>query len=280
MQEREGRFKGQKNLSIYWRAWLPQGKARALIVIAHGVAEHSGRYARLAKRLVEQHYAVYAIDHRGHGKSDGERAYIEKFDFTVSDLDQLVTLAVEQQPGAGKPFLIGHSLGGAISLSYAMKFQDRLRGLILSGPAVQLNPIPFKVVFLARLFSLFSPKKPFLPIDGSTVSRDPDEVRKYNEDPLNSRTPIPARTLVELLDRLAWLYAGYSLLTLPLLVMHGTADSLALVAGGKRVHAEAGSKDKTLKLYEGYYHEIFNEPPADRERVFADLLGWIASHIK
>ncbi|MGQ0529193.1 MAG: lysophospholipase [Panacagrimonas sp.] len=279
MQPREGRFKGQNNLSIYWQAWLPSGKPRALVVIAHGVAEHSGRYARVAKVLVDQGYAVYAIDHRGHGKSEGERAYIEKFDFTVSDLDQLVLLATEQQPGAGKPFLIGHSLGGAISLSYALKFQGRLRGLILSGAAVQLNPIPFKIVFLARLFSLFSPKKPFLPIDGGTVSRDPDEVRKYNEDPLNSRTPIPARTLVELLDRIAWLPATYSALSLPLLVMHGTADALALVAGGKRIHDEAGAKDKTLKLYEGYYHEIFNEPPADRDRVYADLLAWIAARV-
>lgn len=278
MQQREGHFKGAKGVSLYWQAWLPSGKAKTTVVIAHGVAEHSGRYARLAQVLVEQGCAVYAIDHRGHGKSEGVRALIEKFDYTVGDLDQLVTLAAEQQPQARKPFLIGHSLGGAISLSYAMKFQDKLRGLLLSGPAVQLNPIPFKIVFMARLFSFFSPSKPFLPIDGSAVSRDPDEVRKYNEDPLNSRTPIPARTVTELLDRLAWLHAGYPTLSLPLLLMHGTADSLALPAGSQRIHDLAGSKDKTLHLYEGYYHEIFNEPPADRERVFADVKRWIAAH--
>lgn len=278
MQEREGRFTGQKNLSIYWQAWLPAGEARKTVVIAHGVAEHSGRYARLAQTLAEEGCAVYAIDHRGHGKSQGTRALIEKFDHTVSDLDQLVELAAQQQPAAGKPFLLGHSLGGAISLSYAMKFQDKLRGLLLSGPAVQLNPIPLKIVLLARLFSALSPAKPFLPIDGSTVSRDPEEVRRYNEDPLNSRTPIPARTVVELLDRIGWLSAGYSGLALPLLVMHGTADSLALAAGSERIHRLAGSKDKTLKLYEGYFHEIFNEPPADRERVFADVKAWIATH--
>ena len=279
MQEREGRFKGAKNLSIYWQAWFPAGRPRALVVIAHGVAEHSGRYARLGKLLVDQGYAVYAIDHRGHGKSEGGRALVEKFDHLISDLDQLVALACEQQPGF-KPFLIGHSLGGVISISYAMKFQDKLKGLILSGPAVQLAPLPFKVVMLAKLFSLFSPGKPFYPIDGSTISRDAEEVRRYNEDPLNTRSAIPARTVAELLDRLAWLPAGYPALTLPLLVMHGTADTLAFPAGGKRVHDEAGSKDKTLKMYEGYYHEIFNEPPADRERVFADLLGWIAARNK
>lgn len=274
MQEREGRFKGEKNLSIYWQAWLPAGKAKALMVIAHGVAEHSGRYARLGRVLVDQGYAVYAIDHRGHGKSEGPRAMVDKFDHLISDLDQLVTLACEQQPGL-KPFLIGHSLGGVISLSYALKFQDKLKGLILSGPAVQLAPLPFKIVMMARLFSMFSPAKPFFPIDGSTVSRDPDEVRRYNEDPLNTRSAIPARTIAELLDRLAWLPAGYPALSLPLLVMHGTADTLAFPAGGQRVYDEAGSKDKTLKLYEGYFHEIFNEPPADRQRVFADLIEWL-----
>lgn len=279
MQEREGRFKGVGNLSLYWQAWLPSGKARALIVIAHGVAEHGGRYARLGKRLVEQGYAVYALDHRGHGKSEGPRALVDKFDHLVTDLDQLVTLACEQQPGL-KPFLIGHSLGGVISISYALKFQEKLKGLILSGPAVQLAPLPFKVVMMAKLFSLFSPSKPFFPIDGSTVSRDPDEVRRYNEDPLNSRGAIPARTVAELLDRIAWLPAGYPALSVPLLVMHGTADALAIPVGGQRVHDEAGSRDKTLKLYEGFYHEIFNEPPANRERVFADLLGWIATRIK
>ena len=279
MQEREGRLKGQGGVSIFWRAWLPEGKVRALIVITHGVAEHSGRYARLAARLVDQGYAVYALDHRGHGKSGGGRALVDKFDRLVVDLDQFVNLACEQQPGL-KPFLLGHSLGGVISISYALKFQDKLKGLILSGPAVRLAPLPFKVVFMAKLFSQFSPARPFFPIDGSTVSRDPDEVRRYNEDPLNTRSAIPARTVAELLDRLAWLPAGYPALKLPLLVMHGTADTLALPAGGQRVHDEAGSKDKTLKLYEGYYHEIFNEPPADRERVFADLLGWIGARIK
>lgn len=276
MQEREGRFKGQKNLSIYWQAWLPSAKPKALIVIAHGVAEHGGRYARLAQLLVDQGCAVYAIDHRGHGKSEGPRALVDKFDHLVSDLDALVSLACAQQPGL-KPFLIGHSLGGAISISYALKFQDKLKGLILSGPAVQLAPLPFKVVAMAKLFSVFSPSKPFFPIDGSTVSRDPDEVRRYNEDPLNSRGAIPARTVAELLDRIAWLPAGYAALSLPLLVMHGTADSLAMPAGGQRVHDEAGSQDKTLKLYEGFFHEIFNEPPADRERVFADLKQWLAA---
>lgn len=278
MQEREGRYIGEKGVSIYWQAWLPGSTPTRTVVIAHGVAEHSGRYARLAQVLVEQNCAVYALDHRGHGKSGGTRAFIEKFEYSVADLDQLVTLAAEQQAPAGKPILIGHSLGGAISLSYAMKHQDKLRGLVLSGPAVQLNPIPMKVRVLARLFSMVSPAKPFLPIDGSAVSRDPEEVRKYNQDPLNSRTPIPVRTVTELLDRLSWLSAGYSVLTLPLLIMHGTADSLALPAGSQRIHELAGSKDKTLKLYEGYFHEIFNEPPAERTRVFEDLKRWVAAH--
>lgn len=278
MQEREGRLIGEKNLSIYWQAWLPE-QARALVVIAHGAAEHGGRYARLAQALVEQGCAVFAIDHRGHGKSQGTRALIEKFDYPVEDLNRLVVLACEQYPGL-KPFLIGHSLGGAISLSYALKYGERLKGLILSGPAVQLPPIPFKVVMLARLFSFVSPAKPFLPIDGSTVSRDPEEVRRYNEDPLNTRTPVPARTVVELLDRLSWLPRAYSALTLPLLVMHGTADTLTLPAGSQRIQDQAGSRDKTLKLYEGYYHEIFNEPPAERERVTNDLTAWINARVR
>jgi lysophospholipase len=278
MQEREGRIQGFKNLSLFWRAWLPP-RVEAVVVIAHGVAEHSGRYARVARVLVDEGCAVYALDHRGHGKSQGTRTYIEKFDDVVRDLDRMITMVQEQHPGL-KPILLGHSLGGAISLSYVLKHQDKLKGLILSGPAVQLAPIPLKIQWLARFYSQFKPKKPFFPIDGSTVSRDPEEVRAYNEDPLNHRGAIPARTLVELLDRIAWLPAGYPVMKLPLLVMHGTADVLALPAGGQRVYDEAGSTDKTLKLYQGYFHEVFNEPAPDRERVFADLAAWIRAHKK
>lgn len=276
IQQRDGHYAGARQRRLHWQLWRPP-QATAVVVIAHGLAEHGGRYARLAQHLAQQGCAVYALDHRGHGQSQGRRALIEKFDHCVHDLDPLVTLAADENPGL-KPLLLGHSFGGVIAVSYALQHQERLQGLMLSAPALQVERAAWPLLLVARLLSALAPAMPVHAIDASAVSRDPDEVRAYESDPLNYRGMLPARTLVELLDRLAWLPAAYPTLQLPLLVMHGTADRLALFAGGERLYREAGSRDKTLLRYEGYYHELFNEPAADRERVIADLSDWIRRH--
>ena len=197
--QRESSFAGAGGLEIFWRAWLPDGDARAAVVIAHGAGEHSGRYAHVAQRLVDEGYAVYAIEHRGHGRSQGPRALIDRIDNAVADLDKLVVLAADSHPGVPL-FLLGHSMGGTIALSYTLAHQQRLTGLVLSGPLAALEAVPAPLRMTARTLSVLAPRTPLIAIDASLVSRDPAVVGDYQSDPLVHHGKLPARTVVELAD--------------------------------------------------------------------------------
>lgn len=274
---RDGKMSGANGLTIYWQAWMPRVIEKAVLVISHGLGEHSGRYLRVAERLVAEGCAVYAIDHRGHGRSDGPRALVDRFANAVADLDQLVERARSEHRGLPL-VLLGHSMGGALALQYALTHQNKLDALILSAPAVALDGASAATLMISKALSALAPSLGMVPIDPSKVSRDQAEVAAYAHDALNFHGKIPARTLGELVRFVEWLPAQVSSLTLPLLVMHGTGDVLAGVAGSERVVQGAKSVDKSLKLYDGLYHEIFNELPEARERVFADMTAWIAAH--
>ena len=279
MKHQEGFINGQKGLSIYWQEWLPTtGKAVASVVIAHGLGEHGGRYRRVAEYLAKHGYATYAIDHRGHGKSGGPRALVDRFDHAVADLDQLIDLVRKKRRNTPL-FLLGHSMGGGLSLAYALAHQDKLNGLLLSGPAVVLDGASTAMIVVSKILSLFAPSLGVYGVDPSAVSRDPAEAAAYDKDPLNFHGKVPARTLGEIVRFVEALPAQLPRITLPILLMHGTADKLAGMSGSKMVHSTVRSKDKTLKLYDGLYHEIFNEFPADRARVFADMSTWLDAHI-
>ena len=278
MKTKEGRFKGKKDVEIFWQSWTP-ARPKAVVVIVHGLGEHSGRYAHVADALVKADCAVYAMDHRGHGKSGGARTVIDRFANTVEDIDHVVELAKREQPR--KPvFLLGHSMGGALSLSYTLKNQGKLSALILSGPAVALDGAPPLMKPIARFLSTSAPKTGLFQIDPALVSRDASVVADYAADPLNAHGKVPARTLGEIVNFVEILPAALPLLQLPLLAMHGSDDKLAGVAGSKMVVDRVTSKDKTLKVYEGLYHEIFNELPADRAIVLKDLTDWIGARTK
>jgi alpha-beta hydrolase superfamily lysophospholipase len=267
----EGRFAGAGELRIYWQAWLPDHSPRAIVLIAHGGAEHGGRYAWTAGQLVARGYAVYAIDHRGHGRSAGPRAYVDRIDNAVSDLHELAELARERHPEAPL-FLLGHSMGGLIALSYALRHQDRLTGLVLSAPLAVLDANP-ATRLASRLLSATAPRLPVYKIDGATVSRDPEVVRAYDEDPLNHRGMLPARTVGELAATAATFRDRLPELRLPVLTVYGTGDRLVDNAGSILVDERSGSADSTLIAYDGLYHEVLNEP--ERDRVLADVAGWI-----
>ncbi len=280
MEHREGRLGGRRNVSIYWQAWLPDGGAAAsapTIVVAHGLGEHSGRYARVAEQLVRQGCAVYAIDHRGHGRSEGRRAYVDRFADAVADIDQLVDLARKARPDA-KLFLLGHSMGGALALDYAYAHQGKLDGLILSGAVATLDGTSSVMRAVSRMLSALAPSLGVLKIAPSLVSRDPATVADYAADPLNFHGSVPARTVGEIVAFVERLPAQLPRLTLPILIMHGKADALAGVGGSELVYGGVRSEDKTLHLYDGLFHEIFNEPPADRDKVLADLGAWLHAH--
>jgi len=271
----EGRFEGVGGLEIYWQAWLPEGEPRAVVTIAHGGAEHSGRYAWTAGRLTARGYAVYALDHRGHGRSAGPRAYVDRIDNAVADLHTLGVLARDRHPGL-PVVLLGHSMGGLISLAYALRYQDELSGLVLSAPlaVLEANPVARTAV---RALSAVAPRLPIYKIDGTTVSRDPEVVRAYDADPLNHRGMLPARTVGEIAATVATFDARLPELTLPILTVYGSGDRLVDNAGSKLVDARSGSEDSALIAYEGLYHEVLNEP--ERERVVADVANWIDAHV-
>jgi acylglycerol lipase len=258
---------------LHWQAWDPSGPARGAVVIVHGAAEHGGRYAYLSERLAAETYAVYALDHRGHGRSDGPRAMIGRLDRLVDDLG-LFMARVGEERGGGRPFLVGHSLGGAVALTYAIRNGNDIAGLAVSGPAVATEAVPAALKAVTSILSAVAPRLPVFKIEDDAISRDLDVVRAYQRDPLNYPGKLPARTLGEIMRSMDAMPRRVSALRTPLLLLHGSEDRLCPPEGSRMVYELAGSTDKTLKIYDGLYHEIFNEP--ERAEVVGDLVAWIA----
>jgi acylglycerol lipase len=270
--QEEGRFKGEGGLEIYWQAWLPEGEPRAVVVLAHGASEHSGRYAWTGEQLNARGYAVYAIDHRGHGKSAGGRAVIDRMSNAVEDLHTLVERARGAHPG--RPLvLLGHSMGGCVALAYTEQHEDALDALVLSGPLAVLEAASPAQRVVGRVLSAVAPSLGVVAIDSTAVSRDPQVVADYDDDPLNYHGKLPARTVAELSKAIEGFPEAVTRFKLPLLVMHGTADRLVPIAGGEMVAERAGSEDKTFKRYDGLFHEILNEP--ERQQVVNDMADWL-----
>jgi acylglycerol lipase len=271
--EPQGTFRGVGGGQIYWRSWPVPDGPRAAIVIAHGFGEHSGRYEAVAERLQSDGYAVFALDHQGHGRSSGPRGSIS-MPTAVADLDQLVLLARDRHPDADV-FLLGHSMGGAIAIRYAIAHGDRLTGLILSAPVAQVDAsAPLKLI--AHVLAAVTPRLPVSKIDARTVSRDPAVVAAYRFDPLVFAL-VPAVTADMLIRHSDSLAGDIGAVALPTLLMWGTEDRLCPPAGSELIARRIGSSDLTATAYDGLYHEIFNEP--EREQVLAGLLDWLAARV-
>lgn len=277
MRHRELQIPGCHDVALFAQAWLPERDPRAVVVISHGLAEHGGRYPDVAARLVASEYAVYALDHRGHGRSGGPRANIDRFAYLVSDLGTFAGRAQREHPGA-PVFLLGHSMGGAIALACALRYKGSLKGLALSAPALAAGEAvsSFKMLTL-RLLSSVAPSTGALTLPAAAISRDPAVVEAYEQDPLVYRGAIPARTIVELLQAMAAFPASAPELRIPVLVQHGTADTLVPLAATRPIYETLGqSRSRTIRIYEGLFHEIYNEP--ERDRVLADLAVWLEAH--
>jgi alpha-beta hydrolase superfamily lysophospholipase len=277
VEHKEGQFTGAKGLEIYWQSWQDAVPMRAVVVISHGAGEHSGRYRRVAVALAAIGYPVYALDHRGHGRSEGRRALVDRLDNAAADLDMLIDLARREQPDVPL-FLLGHSLGGTIALRYALVHQDKLDGLILSGPVAVIDLPPAPLRLAANALSAVAPWMPALGVDPAVVSRDPGEVEAYRTDPLVHHGKLPVRTVAEIAAATEAFPEQVGSLTLPILLVHGSEDRLAPVQGSRMVYERVSSEDKTLEIYEGFFHEVLNEPPEDRARVLADIVTWLQAH--
>ena len=261
MPRREGSFKGLKDYSIYYQRWLPEGAPRAVLLVAHGFGEHSGRYQNLVDYFQPLDYAIYALDHRGHGKSDGARVEVDDYGDYVMDLKTFFDIA-RKENAHEDIFLVGHSMGAGIATAYTAQYQDELAGLILSGGGLATDTAP--------------PRPAGLDL-ADTLSRDPAVVEAYRNDPLVYHGPLPTgrdSAMAQMRERLPDLAKKISL---PILVMAGAASPLGDGPRSEALFETVSSPDKTLKLYPDLLHEIFNEP--EWPNVMDDMSAWLEKRI-
>ncbi len=274
MRYQEGFFKGVRDASIYFQSWLPESELKAVLFLVHGLAEHSGRYMNIVNHFVPLGYAVQGFDLLGHGKSHGTRVYVEHFE------DYTDTLKIYfDRIQRGKPvFLVGHSMGGLISAVYLLDDQSELTGAVLSGPAVKVpGKITPTIILAGKVLSALMPRFGLLGLEAEGVCRDPAVVQAYISDPLVHRGKTTARLAAEMLKAMQRISAEAGKITLPILIVQGSADRLVDPAGARMLYDTVGSVDKEIRIYEGFYHEVFNEP--EREKVLCDVERWIEAHL-
>lgn len=276
MTHDEATFTGASGGPIFWQSWSP-GTVKAVVVLVHGISEHTGRYAHVAERLNDAGYAVFAPDHQGHGRSGGTPGNIGRMAWVRADLDHVRRLGEAAYPGL-PVFVLGHSLGGLIALDYVIdRGQEGLAGLALSGAAVDPSVGSALEKKLAPLLSALVPNAPVVDLGSDGISRDPAVVVAYRADPLVYNGKVRARSGAETLAATARVSARMGELSLPVLIMHGSGDTLAAPAGSRLVNDRIGSRDKTLRMYDGLFHEIFNEP--EQDQVLDDLADWLDQHV-
>ncbi|HEX7314398.1 MAG TPA: alpha/beta hydrolase [Pyrinomonadaceae bacterium] len=274
-QVREGSFKGVGGLNIFTRSWRPEGTARGVVVIVHGLNSHSGQYLWVGEQLAAEGLAVHALDHRGRGRSDGERFYVEKIEDYVEDVATLVRAAKAENPGL-PVFVLGHSAGGVISCVYTLEHQSEIDGLICESFAYEL-PVPDLVLSFLKGLSYITPHTHVFSLNNEDFSRDPAVVESMNNDPLIKGESQPAQTAKVMINADQRLREEFPLIKLPVLILHGTEDKATKPSGSRHFYEQAGSTDKTLKLYEGHYHDLLND--IDKEVVMADIKGWITARL-
>lgn len=272
----ESFFEGVGGLKIFTRSWRPAvGKPRAIVVIVHGFNSHSGQYLWVAEQFVANGLAVYALDLRGRGKSEGERFYVEKIEDYINDVDALVTMAKAQEPGL-PVFVLGHSAGGVISCIYTLEHQAKIAGLICESFAHEL-PAPDFVLAVLKGVSYVAPYAHVFKLNNEDFSRDPEVVEAMNNDPLIAGESQPAQTAAVMVRADERLKQEFRLITLPVLILHGTLDKATKPSGSQHFYEMAGSTDKTLKLYEDHFHDLLND--IDKEVVMADIQRWLDERI-
>jgi alpha-beta hydrolase superfamily lysophospholipase len=256
---------------------MPPRKAKAVLVIAHGIGEHGSRYAQFANYFTKRDLAVWACDYRGHGKSDGKRGHVDNFDDYLADLGQMIRIAKVHSPGV-KTFLLGLSLGGLIAMFYAEKHPGDLDGMILSGPALRekmkISPVKtFMANTLSRIMPTFSISTG---LDPNLLSHDQEVVKKYMEDPLVHKV-VTARWGTEYRRAQEETMRSADKLILPCLIIQGGADGIIDPTVATELYRRIKGSDKTLKIYDGFYHESLNE--IGKESVLADIDNWLSARI-
>jgi alpha-beta hydrolase superfamily lysophospholipase len=268
-------FKSTGGTKIFVRTWLPENTARAIVVLVHGFKSHSGMFERAALELVRNRFAVSALDLRGHGRSEGERLFVGSFGDYVADVAGAVALAKARQRGV-PVFVLGHSAGGVVACLYAIDHGTEIAGLVSESFAHEL-PAPDFALSVLKGIGKIAPHAHVLDLKSEDFSRDPGFVARMNADPLIPAFGYPAQTVAELVRADARLRVEFARITVPVLILHGTADKAAKPHGSQRFHQQVGSTDRTLTLYDGYFHDLLND--VGKERVMADITNWISARL-
>ena len=275
MEQQEFTFAGAAAATLFGQSWRPE-QPKAVVLVVHGFGEHSGRYGYLVPPLTAAGYAVYALDHRGHGRSPGKRGHIDSFDDYLVDVRALAAFAQAASPGL--PVVVfGHSLGGLIALLYALRYPPGLAGVIASAPLLTKPNVSPMLLTVAQLLSRVAPSFALdTGLDATTISRDPAEVERYTSDPqVHSKST--ARAGSEIMKAIDWAQAHAGELTVPLLLYHGDADNLVPIEGSRRFFAAVQEQDKQFVERPGGYHESHND--LGRDELFAMIVAWLNAHI-
>jgi len=271
----EETIESAKGIKIFVRSWAPPSAPRAVLVVCHGVNSHGGQYVWAAEQFAAGGLAVFALDLRGRGRSEGERFYVEDVADYVSDVANTIALAKSRNPGL-PVYLLGHSAGGVVSSTYVLDNQSQLAGFICESFAFQV-PAPGFALAAIKGISHIAPRLPVLKLKNEDFSRDPKAVDALNNDPLIAHEIQPALTVAALVRADERLHDEFGSITLPVLIMHGTDDKATVCRGSQFFYDTAGSSDKTLKLYEGHYHDLLND--IGKEQVLADIQHWLDERI-
>jgi len=275
VKAREEKIKNSDGLNLFVRSWRPEGKPRAVVAVVPGFNSHSGYYQWAADQFTSKGLATYAVDLRGRGQSDGERFYVEKFTDYVNDVSSLIELAKSREPGL-PVILLGHSAGGVVSCLYTLDHPGSVAGLVCESFAHEI-PAPDFALAVFKGISHLAPHAHILHLKNELFSRDPKVVQAMNEDPLIAHETQPTQTLAEMVRADERLKKEFPQITLPVLIIHGSADGATKPSGSQHFFDKAGSRDKTLKLYQGHYHDLLSD--LEREVVMADILRWIDAHV-
>lgn len=271
---KEEHFTGRHGTRLFMRSWAATAP-KAAVVICHGVNSHSGQYLWTGEQLAAAGFDVYAHDHRGRGRSEGPRYYLDDIVDYTEDLGRVIATAKSRSPGL-KTFLLGHSAGGVTGCTWALDHQDEIAGFICESFAYRV-PAPAPVLAVVRLLGRIAPKLPVLKLKMKDFTRDPVALAALEADPFCKGEAQPARTVASLLAATDRMKAEFSTLKLPLLIMHGTQDHATVPAGSEEFHAAASSRDKTLKLYQDHYHDLLND--IGKEQVLAETISWINARL-
>ena len=277
MTHLEGKFPVSKHLSLFYQVWQPDDHQKAVVLLVHGLADHSSRYQNVVNHLLPRGYSIWTYDQRGHGLSPGPRCYVSRLSDLINDLRDFLALVTRQNPGL-PIFVVGHSMGALESIALATENPESVTGFALSGLLLQTGQsIPKLLIMLSGAISALAPRLGVQTLECDAISRDQSVVDAYVTDPLVYTGKIPARMGAELIAAMTTVQTKLKSISAPLLLLHGGADRLANPSSSQIAFDSISSTDKEIRIFPGCYHEIFNEPC--RDFVLGTLSQWLDKHI-